>query len=260
MLVKDKIHNAIALLEREQDIHVLYACEAGERAWGFASPGSLYDVRFIFRRRYNSYLSLQEGRETCELDMEDNIQLSGWDIRKALRLFYKSNVPLYEWLQSPVVYEEDPGFADELRKLRTGYFSRRAGCHHYLSIATNTYHADLKGEKVPIKSYLYALRPLLACLWIIEKEEPPPMDIGSLRELIPDVQGQQAIDELIAKVATHPADTMIDPIPLLDHFISGTLKYCQEQCADIRTAQLPLSKLDELFRSYVSGELHEDKR
>lgn len=239
------------MLEAEQDIHILYACEAGEHAWGFASPDSFYDVRFVYRRRYNSYLSLQEGRETCELALEDNIHMSGWDLRKALRLYYKSNAPLYEWLQSPIVYMEDTGLARDLRELKDGYYSRRAGCHHYLTIATNTYYAELAGESVPIKGYLHALRPLLACLWIIEKESVPPMDFGALRSLIPDQQGQKALDDLLTRITVSPADTMISPITVLDDLIKGNLKYCQEQCGDIKTIQLPLSKLDELFRNYV---------
>ena len=43
-LIKEKLSQ----IEERENIRILYACESGSRAWGFASPDSDYDVRFIY--------------------------------------------------------------------------------------------------------------------------------------------------------------------------------------------------------------------
>ncbi|MDO8433705.1 MAG: nucleotidyltransferase domain-containing protein, partial [Candidatus Binatus sp.] len=102
------IHQALESLEYAENMVVLLAVESGSRAWGFSSTDSDYDVRFIYIRRPEWYLSidLENQRDVIEQPLADEIDLSGWDIRKALKLFHKSNPPLLEWLQCPVVYRE----------------------------------------------------------------------------------------------------------------------------------------------------------
>src|ERR1044072_9601128 len=102
--MQEIIQQQIRNIEKEHHVRILYACESGSRAWGFASPDSDYDVRFIYTRRADDYLSISERRDVIELPVNEVLDIGGWDIRKALQLFLKSNAPLYEWLQSPVVY------------------------------------------------------------------------------------------------------------------------------------------------------------
>jgi predicted nucleotidyltransferase len=168
--MKETILQNLAELERSENIKILYACESGSRAWGFASPDSDFDVRFIYTRDVDHYLSIGEMPDVIGLPVNEVLDIGGWDIKKALKLFLKSNSPLYEWLQSPVVYRQDSAFADEMRNLMPAYFSLRSGGNHYLSMANNTLRDDLKGEQVKLKRYFYALRPALACLWIVEKQ------------------------------------------------------------------------------------------
>lgn len=121
--IKEKLRE----LEQQHHIKILYACESGSRAWGFPSPDSDFDVRFIYARRINDYLNIAEAKEVIDLPVNEVLDIGGWDLKKALKLFLKSNGPLYEWLQSPVVYVDDCGFAQELRELASKYFSMRAG-------------------------------------------------------------------------------------------------------------------------------------
>src|SRR6266576_1584342 len=112
--MRDVIDPQIESIERKHGVRILFACESGSRAWGFASPDSDYDVRFIYAEPLNNYLSIREGKATIELPVNHELDVNGWDIRKALQLFLKSNAPLYEWLQSPIVYKADSNFSTEL--------------------------------------------------------------------------------------------------------------------------------------------------
>jgi predicted nucleotidyltransferase len=238
-------------IEKEQQVKILYACESGSRAWGFASPDSDYDVRFIYARPAADYLSIRERRDVIEVPVNEVLDISGWDIRKALQLFLKSNAPLYEWLQSPIVYMENGGFKEELVGLVTTYFSNRAGCHHYISMARNTFENDLQQEMVKMKKYFYALRPLLAALWIVDKRTVPPMEFDQLRTLVKDEQWHVAIDDLLEKKKIADEKEMIAPVPLLQEWISQTITYCQEQSVSIPALQHDVQELDILFRKYI---------
>ncbi|HEY2582378.1 MAG TPA: nucleotidyltransferase domain-containing protein, partial [Mucilaginibacter sp.] len=142
MFEKEKLDE----LEKDNHIRILYACESGSRAWGFPSPDSDFDVRFIYARTKNDYLGIHETKDVIDLPVNDVLDIGGWDIKKALKLFLKSNGPLYEWLQSPIIYKDDSGFTDELRKLMPRYFSSRACGNHYLSMALNTVNNDLQTD------------------------------------------------------------------------------------------------------------------
>ncbi|HEV2480060.1 MAG TPA: nucleotidyltransferase domain-containing protein [Puia sp.] len=246
--MKQEIDHQLAAIEQTYGVRVLYACESGSRAWGFASPDSDYDVRFIYLQPKNNYLSIHERRDVIELPVNEVLDVNGWDIRKGLQLFLKSNAPLYEWLQSPIVYKEHSGFAAELRGLMPKYFSHRAGCHHYLSMTRNTFENDLQGQQVKLKKYFYALRPALACRWILEKQAVPPMEFGQLRTLITDAGWQQAVDELLERKMKAGEKELIEPINPLQGWIAATIADCKEQ-ADALTRDT--DQLDQIFRKYI---------
>ncbi|MBI5015719.1 MAG: nucleotidyltransferase domain-containing protein [Deltaproteobacteria bacterium] len=156
----------LSAVENAEGLRVLYACEAGSRAWGFASLDSDYDVRFLYVRPVAWYLSIDDRRDVVERPLRGLLDVTGWDLQKALRLFRKSNPPLLEWLGSPIVYREAGPLAARLRELLPRYYSPRACLHHYLHMARGNFREYLQGETVWLKKYLYVLRPLLACRWI----------------------------------------------------------------------------------------------
>ena len=94
--------------------------QSGSRAWGFASRDSDYDVRFLYVHRRDWYLSVEDRRDVIEQPIAEDLDVSGWELRKALRLLRKSKPPLLEWLKSPIVYRHDPVFAHEVRRARDG--------------------------------------------------------------------------------------------------------------------------------------------
>ncbi|MBD1384321.1 nucleotidyltransferase domain-containing protein [Mucilaginibacter rigui] len=238
-------------LELAENIKILYACESGSRAWGFASPDSDFDVRFIYARSVNDYLGITDLPDNLGLPVNEVLDIGGWDIKKALKLFLKSNSALYEWLQSPIVYHGDSLFADDLRKLMSKYFSLRSGANHYLSMAHNTLRDDLQTEQVKLKRYFYALRPALACLWIVEKQSVPSMEFEHLRVMITENEVQNSIDELLERKKIADEKAMITPVPLLNQWLSSTLDYCKERIPELPSEKKYPDELNNIFRKYI---------
>lgn len=170
----------LAALEQRHQVTVLFACESGSRGWGFASLDSDYDVRFVYVNRLPWYLTVDPGRDVIEQPISGELDINGWDLRKALQLLRESNPTLLEWLRSPIVYRREAPWADRLRVLAEEGFSPVRGYHHYVSMAKKNLREHLYGEVVRYKKYLYVLRPLLAARWIREGRGVPPMRFAEL--------------------------------------------------------------------------------
>jgi predicted nucleotidyltransferase len=247
----ETIKEKLSELEKIHKIRILYACESGSRAWGFPSPDSDFDVRFIYARTTNDYLQIHEIKDVIDLPVNEILDIGGWDIRKAMKLFLKSNAPLYEWLQSPIIYSDSSGFADELRGLMPKYFSLKAGGNHYLSMALNTVNNDLQGEQVRIKRYFYALRSALACKWITEKQTVPPMEFGKLRVLDDDAAFHTSIDQLLKMKLISDEKTFIAPVAILDEWLNKTLFACKVALSQMPSNHQPTEELNAIFRKYI---------
>ncbi len=238
-------------IEEKHNVKILYACESGSRAWGFESPDSDFDVRFIYVHNKDWYLSIGEKRDVIELPVNEVLDISGWELRKALGLFRKSNAQIYEWLQSPIVYMKDEAFHAEMLSLATVYFSPKPGLNHYLSLARNVLETDLKSEEVKIKKYFYALRSTLAALWIVERNEVPPMEFSKLRVLIPNEEIQSELDELLEQKKLADEKTLITAIPFVTDFIAETLAYCYAEKDKLEDERKDVDALNDFFRKMI---------
>jgi uncharacterized protein len=178
--IRAEIEVRLAAIEREHDVRVLYACESGSRGWGFASPDSDYDVRFLYAHRLEWYLRVRPQRDVIELPISAVLDVNGWELRKALGLLHKGNATLIEWLDSPVVYRADAAFVARMRAAIRATHRPERSFHHYVHMARKNYREYLRGERVRLKKYLYVLRPLLAALWIEQGRGPAPMRFQDL--------------------------------------------------------------------------------
>jgi predicted nucleotidyltransferase len=252
--IKREITQRLTQVEKEEDVKVLYAVESGSRAWGFHSTDSDYDARFIYIHPPQWYLSidLENRRDVIERPLLDEIDLSGWDIRKAMGLLTKSNPPLLEWLGSPIIYRDEFDFAARLRAALPEYFSPRACAYHYLSMARRNYSAYLKGETVRLKKYLYALRPLLAVLWIEQGRGIVPMEFEKLLITVSDQPGLVVeIGKLVERKMAGGEMGEAPVIEKLNSFIAGAI----EQHADLAiiptSPRFTLNTLNYLFRTVL---------
>jgi uncharacterized protein len=237
--IKATIQEKLREIERQENVCIFYACESGSRAWGFPSVDSDYDVRFLYIHR----------RDVIERPLVENIDLSGWEIRKALRLFRKSNPPLLEWLRSPIVYQQKFSVADKLRNLMPAFYSPRNCFHHYLHMAEGNFREYLRGETVRVKKYFYVLRPLLGCRWIEAGLGPVPMEFGSLVEKAAssDILKQEIFSLLKRKQSGQELD--FEPrIPAISNFIESEIERLKKQADQQPLLPSQDDKLDELFR------------
>jgi uncharacterized protein len=222
--VEERIQAELDLIEKEEVVRVLYACESGSRAWGFESEDSDFDVRFIYIRPPEWYLTIQKKRDVIERPIDDDLDVSGWDLPKALELFRKSNPPLLEWLQSPLVYREVGSAANRLREVMPSYYAPISCMYHYLHMAQGNYRQYLHGDTVRLKKYFYALRPVLGCLWIERDMGVVPTEFGILVDrLVTDDKLREAIERLLEKKkAGHELDQG-KRIPEISEFLDREL-------------------------------------
>lgn len=244
------IQQKLCEIESQHKVKVLYACESGSRAWGFASGDSDYDVRFVYIHQKDWYTGIDDLRDVIELPVNEVLDVSGWDIRKALRLFRKSNAPLFEWLQSPVVYKKDDYFLNHIKHLSPDYFILRSGFHHYLSMAKSCFENELQGETVKVKKYFYALRPILACKWIVDRKEMPPMEFSALRELMHnDIQPE--IEKLISLKAEGDEKLFMAKNFSINEYLWNTINYCEARGKELPECQNETETLNEFFRELL---------
>ena len=246
-LIKEKLNE----IEKEENCRILLAVESGSRAWGFASPDSDYDVRFIYVRPRESYLKLERVRDVIELPINDELDINGWDVDKALKLLHKSNPTVFEWFSSPNVYKTTD-FAERFKPLMLRYFSSKSGLWHYLHMAEGNYREFLKGDIVKAKKYFYVLRPILACRWILEKETPPPMLFSELMESqLPDYLNE-TVSGLLALKVNSPEVKLIPKIDVLNEYLDSSITEVKELIERLpqETAQ-GWEELDKLFLSVL---------
>jgi len=255
---RDKIVSRLAKLERQENATILYACESGSRAWGFASKDSDWDVRFIYFRPLEWYLSidLERQRDVIEVQEEDKaLDISGWDIKKALNLFMKTNPPLIEWLHSPIVYMDRLNFREKLQALLPQYYSPKSCFHHYLHMARGNYRQYLRGKAVRLKKYLYVIRPLLALRWIAEKNDVVPVPFMTLLEEI-SLTEKAVYKEVCLLLEKKQRGGELDTGPrvsILNDFIEEELQRFTELDYRMKRSKAAVEPLNELFREIVGG-------
>jgi predicted nucleotidyltransferase len=253
--IREEILARLANTEREHDVRILLAVESGSRAWGFASTNSDYDVRFIYRRPADWYLAIdvEDKRDVIEYPIVDDIDCNGWDLHKALRLLWRSNPAVVEWLQSPITYLQRGRFQAEALALLPRIYSLTRGIHHYYSTAKSNYRGYLQGDRVRLKKYFYVLRPLLAVRWIEQRGSVPPMAFDELLVTVADkTQLLRDIDNLLAEKRSARETDDAPPVVGVNNFIEAELARLEQkpQLDDARHESIDV--LNVLFRELIA--------
>ncbi|MFZ5721012.1 MAG: DNA polymerase beta superfamily protein [Pseudomonadota bacterium] len=199
-----------ALLDRaqgEHGIHIPLAIESGSRAWGFPSPDSDYDCRFVYVRPAAAHLTPFARRDVIEYPLDGDLDANGWDLAKAIKLLMKGNAVIIEWLRSPIAYRGRAWFRDAFLDFARATASREAIGRHYLHLGERqrrVYFGD--GTAVPQKKIFYALRPAATLRWLRlhPAEAVAPMHFPTLMaECDPPAALAREIDDLmVAKAIT----------------------------------------------------------
>lgn len=262
------VSHELRRLEEAEDVRVLLAVESGSRAWGFESPDSDFDVRFVYVRPVEYYLRLQSTRDVLEWRLDEVLDVSGWDLDKALRLMRGANPSLFEWLASPIVYAEDSAFA-AVRDLAADCFSPVSSAHHYLSMvrtnmsgltgttrkadeADRTDQAAVAGETIRLKKCLYAMRAILACRWVVAERVPVPMLFRDLVDAQLEASMRGLVDELLEAKAVAGERDDYPRIPALSTWAAGAVVELEEDVADlVPKPKMAWERLNDVFLGFL---------
>lgn len=242
--ILSKLHE----IEQEKHVRILLAVESGSRAWGFASPDSDYDVRFIYAREPQDYLRLKKTRDVIEYPINDLLDINGWDLDKTFKLMHNGNPTIGEWLQSPIVYKETHS-ADLLRQAYAMCFSEKKSIYHYLNTAVRHYHEQVEDHvQVKAKKYFYILRPLLCARYILRERKQPPMLFSELYETDLPEALKPSVDRLLEIKRNHPELKLIDPVEDINRYILASFEELRAILRDMPDNRKNMwAELDKLF-------------
>lgn len=264
--MKDKILEYLSELEKVEDINILYACESGSRMWGIEFEDSDYDVRFIYHRPLTYYLTIIKQPDVIDINncknkdiirraKDDNIDIVGFDLNKYLFLFYNSNSTMFEWLNSPITYKKDIYFMWNVGNLVKYYFNFRSIYMSYLGLAKSNTKKYLTGELVYIKKYLYSIRPLYICCWMLnnQSEKRVPVNFNILSQDLPS-----EVRNIVNKIMKDRSSEKNRSLRLrkLDDYIEKTIAYLENQLHKIVIPYYMVGQesLDRIFYKIVVGD------
>jgi hypothetical protein len=253
---RQRILERLAGAETENNVRILYACESGSRAWGFASRDSDFDVRFIYVHPPEWYLSVapEERRDVIELGIENTVvgelDINGWELRKALKLYRRSNPPLFEWLSSPVVYLECGTLAQSLRDLAPKALSPLGAWHHYHGLMRKS-RARYWEKRRSVKALFYMLRPLITMRWLELGRGVPPMRFDLLVDgVVEDAGTRQAIRELVELKRQGGEQQAFTPDEHLLAYFEELIP-ASDECAQLAPSEARID-LDGVFRTVLA--------
>ena len=251
--MREVILETLKEIEARENVKVIHCVESGSRAWGFASPDSDYDVRFIYVRPKEFYLRLDRIRDVIEWQLDDTLDVNGWDVQKALALLHKSNPTIFEWNASPIVYKTTPEWS-RISAIVEDYMMAKTGLYHYLSMAKNNYREYLKGEMVRLKKYFYVLRPVLACKWILTHGTPPPVLFEELVDACLEEEMKPHVAALVAKKVNTPEFGVGPRIEVLNDYLDRSIAEVEAILDRMpREKQRGWEPLNDLFLSLVES-------
>ena len=250
--VRNIILNELKELEKKENIKILFAVESGSRAWGFESKDSDYDVRFVYVRPLEWYMSISKRKNTLEVMINEDLDFAGWDLNKAVELLAKSNPPLGEWLNSSIVYTEKDNIIAEFDKLFDKYLRENALVYHYLSMASKDMETLREKREIKLKKYFYMLRSLLASKWVMLYHEKPPILLSELLTLVKNEAIQREVGKLLEIKKAGDESTKIVGNEIINEFIFDTKKEVEKMVKEIPNSKnTDLKFLDKFFLDKV---------
>lgn len=251
--MRDKILAEIQKIEGQYEVKICLAVESGSRAWGFPSKDSDYDVRFIYVHKKDWYLSIDQKRDVIELPINDLLDINGWEVTKALRLFRKSNPPLMEWLHSGIVYYQAFSLVDQMKTIQNQVFLPQSALYHYLNMAKGNFRDYLRNDEVKIKKYFYVLRPVLACVWIERYNTVPPIEFQTLvEELLEEGQLKREILTLLERKISGDELNLEPKVTVINDYLEKEIIRLEEYTKTVKVPKVDMTPiLDDLFRTVL---------
>lgn len=257
--IRDQIMTQLDKIQQTERVNIIFAIESGSRAWGFPSPDSDYDVRFVYARPADWYLSIHPGRDVIERPIEGDLDVNGWDIKKAFGLLLKPNPVLLEWLSSPIRYIWDVAICEKLTSFSAKVTHGAACLNHYRRLGERqwqTYIAD--EEQISLKKYLYVVRPALAIRWTrMHPDIIPPMNFQKLMEGTDlDLEISDRLIELLETKSQTKEMGKGPREPLIDGLVLSEFEQARASAQTLLPNKTDLRPVaDRLFRGIIKSEL-----
>lgn len=250
--MQERIVERLGEIGKEHGVRVLFAVESGSRAWGFASPNSDWDVRFVYCRDTNHYLSIDVEHKRDVIEVAGELDLVGWDIRKALKLYVKSNPSIMEWISSTFFYTGQNSYTlVKLVELRHQFYSPLSSYWHYMSMARGHWNSYLKGRsEVSIKKYLYVMRGILSARWVGTYLSQPPLNFSLLLQMVDDPAVLNSLGQILMKKTSSNESLVGDKISILDRFIEREFK-AEEFKPTVEKPDGNIDTINSLFRTII---------
>ncbi|MFZ5554770.1 MAG: DNA polymerase beta superfamily protein [Bacteroidota bacterium] len=250
--MKEIIKDKLRLIEREKNVRILLACETGSRGWGFPSPDSDYDVRFLYVHPADWYISVREKDDHITVPINDELDITGWELKKSLQLMMKHNAALMERLQSPIIYSEVQNFREDYFSIAKANFSPVSVMHHYLSMSKSYFEKCTISERVKLKSLFYCIRTTLACHWILQYKTLPPMELEKLLPVITDNKELVSHIRELVKIKSGANESYIHPTELrINEYLEKTIASCEESVASLPGNKYTADHLDIFLKKYI---------
>jgi predicted nucleotidyltransferase len=251
--IKSTIIQKLHDTENTHGVKIPLAIESGSRAWGFASPDSDYDCRFVYVHQPDWYLSVLEKKDFIEYAVDSTYDISGWDLRKAMKLIIKSNAVILEWLSSKEIYMMNEIAAGQLLDLAADFFNPLSVCHHYLSIARNYVERITSSDTAKLKSYFYVLRPLANITYIRQHGKMSYMEYGkTLSEIEMDSSILTIINDLLELKKESDESYKINQNSVLLNYFLNEIEKSESWLNDFRfTKNNNYEKADIVFRTIL---------
>ena len=252
---RERIVKALAGIEAKQYCRILFAVESGSRAWGFASPDSDYDVRGVFVRPLDWYLQLKEDlSDTIVESLPGDLDVSLWDLKKALLQLSKSNASFLEWLGSPIIYRDD-GMIATLNAIKADWFNPVHVAYHYASMFRKAMEARNPDGSLRIKNLCYALRASLCLRYTMAFEKMPPTPFAAVLEGLELSPGErEAVREVLAKKETALESDVLMPDARLDGLLADRYDTIASHPWHKQiSSESNIGQLDALFRLCVKS-------
>lgn len=254
--ITQSIKEKLSQIEERENIRIIYACESGSRAWGFASPDSDYDVRFIFVRPVQDYLKVNELPDFIDAELNEVYDINGWDLKKFFKQLYKSNPVIFEWAGSPIVYKTTPDWK-KVKAVMNDYICKRSMIRHYLGLAKSTMKKYLTGETITYKKYFYILRAVLAASWVFYNDTWAPTEYSKLSgaEITSDDENdfEEMQNDLYEKKAFNSEKATGKRNQGLECFINNRIAIINAGIQDVGKRVFDWEKLDQVFLDVAGG-------
>lgn len=255
--MNERIIEVLKRIELDYEVKILFACDAGSRALGFADQESDYDIRYIYVHKLEWYLSIDQKKDVLEVPKHDalsievhpQLDMSGWELTKTLRLYRKSNPSLIEWFQSKEIYLQEYSTIDRMKAILGEIFSAKPFIIHHINIVKRNYDVGLGKKQGYIKLYLYILRSILAGKWVETHFSVPPVEFQELLQILPPGPVKEASLKILSAKQANESIYKEKDLTIIDEFIIKEIERLESYTKKlVKSKTDPTDILNQIFR------------